>query len=124
MFVMAARYGRAGRSLAEPTARRVTDVPLAFGSAGARSLPAPGTAAPTIGVHSHQHAIAVSPDGPQHPGKFLRDHHKPGNRQQHQAFLDEVEGTPLQKNITDWFKTLPLWLDLPGLRVVHAKCLK
>ena len=37
-----------------------------------------------------------------------------------QAFLDEVEGTHLQKEITDWFRTLPLWLDLGGLRVVHA----
>jgi hypothetical protein len=61
----------------------------------------------------------VTPD-PEHPGKFLRDHHKPGNREQHQAFLDVVEGTPRQKEITDWFKTLPLWLDLPGLRIVHA----
>jgi hypothetical protein len=34
--------------------------------------------------------------------------------------LDVVEGTHLQKEITDWFKTLPLWLDLGGLRVVHA----
>jgi len=31
-----------------------------------------------------------------------------------------VEGTPRQREITDWFKTLPLWLDLGGLRVVHA----
>lgn len=57
---------------------------------------------------------------PEHPGKFLRDHHKAGNREQHQAFLDIVEGTPRQKEITDWFRTLPLWLELPGLRVVHA----
>jgi hypothetical protein len=34
--------------------------------------------------------------------------------------LDVVEGTHRQKEITDWFKTLPLWLDLPGLRIVHA----
>jgi hypothetical protein len=61
----------------------------------------------------------VTPD-PERPGHFLRDHHKPGNRAQHQAFLDVVEGTPRQKEITDWFRTLPLWLDLGGLRVVHA----
>jgi hypothetical protein len=65
-------------------------------------------------------AIAWATPDPDHPGKFLRDHHKPGNRQQHSAFLDEVECTPRQKEIADWFKTLPLWLDLGGLRIVHA----
>lgn len=65
-------------------------------------------------------AIAWATPDPHQPGKFLRDHHKPGNREQHQAFLDVVEGTPRQREITDWFRTLPLWLDLGELRVVHA----
>jgi Calcineurin-like phosphoesterase len=65
-------------------------------------------------------AIAWATPDPDHPGKFLRDHHKPGNREQHQAFLDEVECTPHQREITDWFKTLPLCLDIGGLRLVHA----
>jgi hypothetical protein len=72
-----------------------------------------------LGNHEFNAIAWVTPD-PDHPGKFLRDHHKPGNREQHQAFLDVVEGTPRQKQITDWFKGLPLWLDFPGLRVVHA----
>ncbi|WP_066160921.1 metallophosphoesterase [Hydrogenophaga pseudoflava] len=42
------------------------------------------------------------------------------NRHQHQAFLAEVEGTPMHKELIDWFLTLPLWLELPELRVVHA----
>ncbi len=43
------------------------------------------------------------------------------NRLQHAAFLAEVEGNPgLHEELIDWFLTLPLWLDLPGLRVVHA----
>lgn len=42
------------------------------------------------------------------------------NRQQHGAFLSEVEGTPMHAEIIDWFLSLPLWLDLEGLRVVHA----
>jgi hypothetical protein len=37
---------------------------------------------------------------------------RPDEELQHQAFLDVVEGTHLQKEITDWFKTLPLWFDL------------
>jgi hypothetical protein len=78
-----------------------------------------GAARCIFGNHEFNAIAWVTPD-PGHPGKFLRDHHKPGNRAQHQAFLDVVEGTRRQKDITDWFKTLPLWLDLPGLRVVHA----
>lgn len=78
-----------------------------------------GTARCVLGNHEFNAVAWVTPD-PERPGKFLRDHHKPGNREQHQAFLNVVEGTPRQKAITDWFKTLPLWLDLPGLRVVHA----
>ncbi|MGO8855600.1 MAG: metallophosphoesterase [Steroidobacteraceae bacterium] len=54
------------------------------------------------------------------PGEFLRPRGKPGNRGAHQAFLDEVEGTPRHEEIIAWFKTLPLWLDLGGVRVVHA----
>lgn len=53
-------------------------------------------------------------------GRPLRAHTK-GNRHQHAAFLDEVEqDRALHSEITDWFAALPLWLDLPGFRVVHA----
>jgi Calcineurin-like phosphoesterase len=84
-----------------------------------RAMVESGSAQCILGNHEFNAVAWVTPD-PEHPGKFLRDHHKPGNREQHQAFLDVVEGTQRQKEITDWFKTLPLWLDLPGLRVVHA----
>lgn len=56
-------------------------------------------------------------------GHFLRPRHgETGakNRHQHHQFLAEVEGTPLHREIVDWCMTLPLWLDLPELRVVHA----
>jgi len=84
-----------------------------------RGMVESGAARCILGNHEFNAIAWVTPD-PEQPGKFLRDHHKPGNREQHQAFLDVVEGTPRQKEITDWFKTLPLWLDLGGLRVVHA----
>jgi hypothetical protein len=43
------------------------------------------------------------------------------NRKQHAEFLGQVgEGSQLHKELIDWFRGLPLWLDLPGLRVVHA----
>ena len=78
-----------------------------------------GSARCILGNHEFNAIGWVTPD-PHRPGKFLRDHHKPGNREQHQAFLEVVEGTHLQREITDWFRTLPLWLDVGGLRVVHA----
>ena len=78
-----------------------------------------GSARCVMGNHEFNAIAWVTPD-PEHPGKFLRDHCKPGNREQHQAFLDVVEGTHRQREITDWFRTMPLWLDLPGLRIVHA----
>jgi hypothetical protein len=78
-----------------------------------------GSARCVMGNHEFNAIAWVTPD-PEHPGKFLRDHHRLGNREQHQAFLNEVEGTPRQGEITDWFRTLPLWLDLGGLRIVHA----
>jgi len=84
-----------------------------------RGMVEAGAARCILGNHEFNAIAWVTPD-PDRPGHFLRDHHKPGNRAQHQAFLDVVEGTPRQKEITDWFKTLPLWLDLGGLRVVHA----
>lgn len=47
--------------------------------------------------------------------------HTDKNRQQHQAFLDAVEfGSATHRSILSWFMTLPLWLDLDGVRVVHA----
>lgn len=43
------------------------------------------------------------------------------NRRQHERFLAETEHLPdIHAGIIGWFKTLPLWLDLPEIRVVHA----
>ena len=84
-----------------------------------RGMVEAGAARCILGNHEFNAIAWVTPD-PERSGKFLRDHHKTGNRAQHQAFLDVVEGTRRQKDITDWFKTLPLWLDLADLRVVHA----
>ena len=77
-----------------------------------------GAARCVIGNHE-LNAIAWVTRDPARPGKFLRDHHTPGNLAQHQTFLQQVEGTRHQEVIA-WFKTLPLWLDLGKLRIVHA----
>ena len=51
---------------------------------------------------------------------FLRPHTEQ-NRRQHSAFLDEFPaGSPEYHDVIDWFKTLPLALELPNLRAIHA----
>ena len=89
-----------------------------------RSMTDAGSALAVMGNHEFNAIAWFTPD-PANPGEFLRPHfsEKYGskNREQHAAFLAEVEARPgLHKEIIEWFLTLPLWLDLPGLRVVHA----
>ena len=82
-----------------------------------------GHARAVMGNHEFNAIAWYLPD-PAYPGEFLRPHlGRKGekNRAQHAAFLREVEGKPaLHKELIDWFLTLPLWVDLPDLRVVHA----
>jgi hypothetical protein len=89
----------------------------------ARGMVDGGSALAVMGNHEFNAIAFVTPD-PETPGEFLRTHHgEKGrrHRKQHRAFLEEVgEGSPRHLRWVDWFRTLPLWLDLPGLRVVHA----
>jgi Calcineurin-like phosphoesterase len=83
-----------------------------------------GAALAVMGNHE-LNAIAWHTPDARHPGQYLRSHDSAKwgekNRKQHAAFLAEVEDAPaLHAEIIDWFLTLPLWLDLPGLQVVHA----
>ena len=72
-----------------------------------------------MGNHEFNAVAWATPD-PKCPGEFLRSHDDK-NQDQHQAFLDQVgEGSDLHKSMIKWFKTLPVYLDLPELRVVHA----
>jgi len=78
-----------------------------------------GSALAVMGNHEFN-AIAWSVPDPEADGEYLR-RRTDKNHRQHRAFLDEVEcDSPQHREIVDWFLTLPLWLDLPGLRVVHA----
>ena len=53
-------------------------------------------------------------------GGYLRPHTQ-SNKIQHGRFLDAYEQDPINyHNTIEWFKTLPLWLDLGDIRVVHA----
>jgi len=78
-----------------------------------------GTAQAVMGNHEFN-AIAWHTPDPDFDGEHLR-RRGTKNRNQHKAFLAAVEhDTEVHKEHIDWFLTLPLWLDLPGLRVIHA----
>jgi hypothetical protein len=72
-----------------------------------------------MGNHEFNAVAWATPD-PKCPGEFLRSHDDK-NLGQHKEFLEQVgEGSELHKDFVEWFKTLPIFLDLPELRVVHA----
>jgi hypothetical protein len=77
-----------------------------------------GSAQCILGNHEFN-AIAWKTPDPHSPGEYLRLHGK-GNHKQHEAFLREVEGKAKHDELIAWFMTLPLWLELPGLRIAHA----
>lgn len=65
-------------------------------------------------------AVAYSIEHPSRQTDYLRPHTEK-NRNQHAAFLGQVgEKKTLYNEFIAWFKTLPLFLDLDGLRVIHA----
>ena len=83
-----------------------------------------GSARAVMGNHELNAIAWFTPD-PDQSGEFLRPHsskeYGDGNRRQHAAFLAEVEHRPdLHRELIEWFYTLPLWLDLGTLRLVHA----
>ncbi|WP_110783989.1 metallophosphoesterase [Mycolicibacterium mucogenicum] len=74
-----------------------------------------GSAQITMGNHEFN-AICYGIPGP--GGGYLRPH-SDKNARQHHAFLEQLTAEQ-QRFYLDWFRTIPLWLDLGGLRVVHA----
>jgi hypothetical protein len=84
-----------------------------------RAMVDAGSAQAVMGNHEFNAIAWFMPD-PECDGEHLR-RRVPKNRRQHQAFLAETEHDPaLHAELVGWFLTLPLWLELPGLRVVHA----
>jgi len=85
----------------------------------ARSMVEKGKALAVMGNHEFN-AVAWATEDPQNPGNYLRPHIEK-NLKQHRAFLEQVgEGSELHRSMIKWFKTLPVYLDLPDFRVVHA----
>lgn len=82
-----------------------------------------GAARAIMGNHEFN-AIAWATPDPDSEGEFLRARggEKGGNNHhQHKAFLDEVGAdSALHREWVDWFLQMPLWIETPALRVVHA----
>jgi len=77
-----------------------------------------GSARSVMGNHEFN-AIAFATPDPTAGGYYRA--HSPKNRRQHEAFLSAYpEGSTEYRDTVDWFRTLPLWLEVNGLRVVHA----
>ena len=77
-----------------------------------------GAALSVMGNHEFN-AVAYFTRDPDDQSQFLRAH-SAKNQGQHKEFLREYQGAEDYPGLIDWFRSLPMWLDLPGLRVVHA----
>lgn len=88
-----------------------------------RNMVESGAALAVMGNHE-LNAIAWHTPHPEKEGEYLRNRfNEKGekNRRQHARFLEEIEHLPdLHHEMVEWFFSLPLWLELPGIRVVHA----
>ncbi len=85
----------------------------------ARNMVENGHALAVMGNHEFN-AVAWATEHPEQPGQYLREH-SDKNLEQHREFLEQVgEGSDQHREMIDWFKTLPVYLDLPELRVAHA----
>lgn len=82
-----------------------------------------GSARATMGNHEFN-AIAWATPDPVNEGHHLRPRHGDKgekNRRQHEAFLAEVgPDSAAHRAWADWFMELPLWIEEPEFRVVHA----
>ncbi len=77
-----------------------------------------GAARSVMGNHEYNAIAYATAD--QENGGYLRAH-SAKNQKQHKAFLDAYSGDICAyTDVIEWFKTLPLWLDLDEVRIIHA----
>ena len=83
----------------------------------ARAMVERGHALAVMGNHEYNALCYAKPDG---KGGFFRPHTE-GNVNQHAATLEAFKGRQDEwHSYLEWFAKLPLFLNLGGLRVVHA----
>lgn len=84
-----------------------------------RNMIEAGHAQAVMGNHEFNAVAWHTPD-PLSPGEYLR-RHTAKNLEQHAAFLQQIgDGSPAHDRAIEWFRTLPLYLELEGVRAVHA----
>lgn len=76
-----------------------------------------GHALAVMGNHE-LNALAFHTLDSEYPGEYLR-RRTPNTQHQHRHTIEQLTTTELASSLA-WFRTLPLWLELDGLRVVHA----
>ncbi len=77
-----------------------------------------GDAALTVMGNHELNAMAFHTPHPAKPGEFIRPH-TPKNEKQHSQTILQLSDSQLADAL-QWFRTLPMWLELDGLRAVHA----
>lgn len=76
-----------------------------------------GQAVAIMGNHEFNALAYATPDG---QGGWLRPHNSEKTAQ-HQATLNQFTGKEEEwQGWLEWFRTLPLFLEMPGFRMVHA----
>ena len=76
------------------------------------------TALAVMGNHEFNAICFATPGS---DGDYLRPHTKTKNVKDHQEFLDEFPfGSPEHQAVINWFRTLPVFIDLGEIRVIHA----
>lgn len=89
-----------------------------------KSMVDAGSAQVVMGNHEFNALAYATPktgdnaEIPEDPGAYLRPHTEK-NFLQHEAFLSQLTPSE-QEDYLAWFMTMPLWLDLGEIRVVHA----
>lgn len=82
-----------------------------------RAMCGAGSARAVLGNHEFNAIGWATANG---KGGFHRAH-SIQNTQQHAKFLDAYnEHSADYDDVIRWFKTLPVWIELPGLRLIHA----
>lgn len=88
-----------------------------------RAMVEAGSALAVMGNHE-LNAIAWATPSLSRPGQYLRARHGEkgaSNHHHHKEFLGQIgDGSGAHRDAVEWFKTLPLFLDLPEMRVAHA----
>jgi hypothetical protein len=91
----------------------------------ARTMVESGDALCVMGNHEFN-ALAYVTDDPYQPGEALRPNRNESNkcqknRAQHAEFLAQVgEGSDAHRDWVQWFRSLPPFLELNGIRAVHG----